>query len=101
MASLARDLEAIETDEPGTAEQHRALAAIANELRTRAGVEPFPDEENPPNSNSTDAPGPTAWLEDIASRLDELGVPRVVAGAAAALRYRTEPRFTATRISLR
>lgn len=48
-ASLARDLEAIETDDPGTVEQRRALAAIANELRTRAGVEPFPDEEeNPP-----------------------------------------------------
>lgn len=34
-------------------------------------------------------------MKDIASRLDELDVPWVVAGAAAALRYRTEPRFTA------
>ncbi len=49
IATLARDLEAIEADDAGTVEQRRALAAIANELRRQAGVEPFPDEEeNPP-----------------------------------------------------
>jgi hypothetical protein len=44
--------------------------------------------------SSSDEPLPLAWLGPIAERLDALEVDWVVAGALAALRYRSDPRFT-------
>lgn len=45
--------------------------------------------------SSTDEPGPLAWLGSVTDALDDLGVGWVLAGALAADRYRTGPRFTA------
>jgi len=43
---------------------------------------------------STDEFDPSAWLAAVAERLDQLGVPWVVAGAIAAQKHRLAPRFT-------